>query len=583
MLLFLGLAVLGVLPTDVGAPRPRPPVDRERGNVLVLVADDMGLDQLGLYGLGSDPAPTPNLDRMAAEGVLFLNAWSQPTCSPTRATIQTGRYGFRTGIGRVINAMGNLAALPLSEVTLPEMLDLGTSGAYAHAAIGKWHLGNGSTGGNFAPNLAGYGHFAGSIEGQLPSYTSWLRVVNGVGMNSTTYATTVCVDDALDWIQGQDRPWLCVVDFQAPHAPFHRPPANLHTQVLPPGDPATTCSAAGSDPLPFYKAMVEALDHEIGRLLDSLPAGERERTTVLFLGDNGTDACLSRPPFPPLAKGTLSEAGLRVPMIACGYRVQQAGRSRALVNTTDLFATVAELAGVDLAATLPGLQLDSKSLVPILANPHWRVRRWAFAEYFDPNGPGQPFLLPPCPPTPFCQVSAGFDGPGDAELSSCGPPLYGSSGANIVPWLLTGARPGANAWLLIGPDAPAYQPQVGAWLASQPPAYLEHFVVRPDGTITGSTWTGSTSREPFYQFVVQDDTQPAGFAVSNALRMTMLWTNSRAIRGPRYKLVRFDPCREELYDLRLDPFEQQDLLAQPLSAKALMAYERLTVALDAVN
>src|SRR5262245_65248854 len=83
------------------------------GNILVLIADDLGVDQLAAYGVGSDLPPTPNLDRMAAEGVLFRNVWSQPTCSPTRATIQTGRYGFRTTIGMAINAFGGGPALPL--------------------------------------------------------------------------------------------------------------------------------------------------------------------------------------------------------------------------------------------------------------------------------------------------------------------------------------------------------------------------------------------------------------------------------------------------------------------------------------
>src|SRR5262245_52162050 len=71
----------------------------EPGNVLLLIADDLGVDQLAAYGIGANPPPTPNLDQLIASGVLFQSAWSQPTCSPTRATIQTGRYGFRTGIG----------------------------------------------------------------------------------------------------------------------------------------------------------------------------------------------------------------------------------------------------------------------------------------------------------------------------------------------------------------------------------------------------------------------------------------------------------------------------------------------------
>ena len=102
--------------------------DPPPGNVLILVADDFGLDQMRVYGVASNPPPTPNLDLLAASGVVFRNVWSQPTCSPTRATLQTGRYGFRTGIGATIDPFTGGPALPLSEVTLPEMLDLGTGG-----------------------------------------------------------------------------------------------------------------------------------------------------------------------------------------------------------------------------------------------------------------------------------------------------------------------------------------------------------------------------------------------------------------------------------------------------------------------
>src|SRR5262245_32585079 len=132
----LPVLLLAQFRTGVAQPAPAP---HGPGNVLILVADDLGIDQLACYGVGSDPAPTPTLDMMAASGVRFRNVWSQPTCSPTRATIQTGRYAFRTTIGTVISAFSNAPALPVSEVTLPEMLDLGTAGAYTHAAIGKWH------------------------------------------------------------------------------------------------------------------------------------------------------------------------------------------------------------------------------------------------------------------------------------------------------------------------------------------------------------------------------------------------------------------------------------------------------------
>lgn len=553
------------------------------GNVLILMADDLGVEELAAYGVGPAPAPTPTLDLIAASGVLFRNAWSQPTCSPTRATIQTGRYGFRTHVGAVINAFGNAPAMALDEVTLPEMLDLGTGGLYAHAAIGKWHLGSAQVGGDLAPNLAGYAHFAGSMEGQLQNYSFWRRVVNGSSSTSTRYATTACVNDALFWIRRQSGPWLCVVNFQAPHAPFHRPPSNLHTQVLPGAEPRAICSDPGADPVPFYKAMVEALDSEIGRLFAQFPPGELARTTVLFLGDNGTDPCVAGAPYAPNNKGTLYEGGVRVPLLAAGYGVTGRGASDALVNTSDVFATVAELAGVDLAATLPGVALDSVSFVPSLVDPTHSARQWIYADAFSQNGAGNPPPVSPCPPGGVCQPSIGFDGPGNSVLTSCGPPLYGLYGANLVPWRLTGAPPRAQTWLVIGAYAPAWLPTLGAEVVSPTPTYLGTYRADSTGTVQGTIWTGGTTREPYYQCVVLDRSQPQGYSVSNALRMEFLPTHMRAVRGPRYKLIRLDPCREELYDLASDPFEHADLLVGVLTAEALAARAQLSAVLESLQ
>ena len=92
------------------------------GNVLILVADDLGIDSVAAYGVSEDLPSTPVISALAADGVLFRNMWSNPVCSPTRGALQTGRHGFRTGIG--IGVFEGGWALQTSEVTLPEMLDL---------------------------------------------------------------------------------------------------------------------------------------------------------------------------------------------------------------------------------------------------------------------------------------------------------------------------------------------------------------------------------------------------------------------------------------------------------------------------
>lgn len=336
-------------------------------NVLLVIADDLGVDHVGAYAEGSSIAPTPTIDGLASNGVLFRNAWAYPTCSPMRASLNTGRYGFRTGVG----TPG--ARLSTEERTLPEQLDQQGSG-YAHAWIGKWHLSNNVN----HPTNSGWSHFTGIIGGGVGDYFAWPRVSNGQTQTSTTYATTQIVDDAIGWIGQQSGPWVCVVAFNAPHDPFHAPPANLHTQNLAGLNPAT-------NPLPFYHAMIEALDTELARLLAS-SAIDLANTNVVFVGDNGTPRQVSVTPFTPNhAKGSAYEGGVGVPLIVSGPAVGGAPREEAkLVSTVDLFSTVCEWCGVGDHATW--LQRDSVSFAPLVADPSAASTRTSlYAESFARN------------------------------------------------------------------------------------------------------------------------------------------------------------------------------------------------------
>ncbi len=353
-------------------------VAQTRPNTLVLIADDVGVDSVGVYAAVPSPPPTPNLDALARGGVLFRNALAQPLCSPTRACIHTGRSPFRTGVG---TALGNGAAgLLLTEHTLPELL---ASNGTRHGLIGKWHLGDAI--GADAPNQHGWSHFTGTLGPQVTNYRSWAKTTNGTTSTSTTYATTDLVNEALAWIGAQTAPWVCVVSFQAAHTPLHAPPPSLHSQDLTGLDPATT-------PLPFYKAMVEAMDREIGRLLTSLPSGVRAGTDVVFLGDNGTPRNVTQAPFVPThAKGTLYEGGTRVPLFVQGPSVASPGREvAALIDPTDLFATLCELHGLDARASVPAdVPLDCLSFAPYLRDPgQTPLRRFAHVELFPGAGAG---------------------------------------------------------------------------------------------------------------------------------------------------------------------------------------------------
>ena len=352
-------------------------------NILVIVADDLGVDYVGAYAEGTSPPPTPNIDALASGGVLFRNAWAHPSCSPSRASILTGRYAFRTMVGRWISysqSPPNVGLLRASEYTIPQALDA-DGGGYAHALIGKWHLGNAYQSPDMPREVGGFSHFAGSLEGQIPSYTNWTRVVDGVSAPTTSYCTTQNTDDALAWIQQQSQPWLCVLTYQAPHIPYHAPPAHLHTQNLSGLTPQTNHTPQN---IPFYRAMVESLDTEIGRLFATLGTGVMDATNVVFVADNGTVQRQSVAPFNGLrAKGTPYEGGINVPLIVSGPAVQQGGREvTALVNVVDVFATALELAGA-LDAVPPFVTHDSVSLAPYLQDPNQPpLRAFAYSEQF---------------------------------------------------------------------------------------------------------------------------------------------------------------------------------------------------------
>jgi len=362
------LLLFGLTAPLSGAQTPRnetSPLLR-RPNVLVILGDDMGVDMVSCYAEGGSPPCTPNIDALATRGLLFRNAWTNPTCSPTRAELLTGRYGFRTGIGQPVHN-GN-QGLALSETILPELL-LG----YSSSISGKWHL-SGQGQGKDHPRTSGFGYHAGSM-GNISDYFTWQKVINGSEFTSTTYATTDCADEAIQAALTMPEPWFLYTAFQAPHIPRHVPPKGLCACPV-----SSNCDVAQSNsPKPrLTKAMTEAMDTEIGRLLQSIPAD----TLVIFMGDNGTGASATQPPFDKThAKGTLYEGGVNVPFIIAGAGTVQ-GECLALVCSTDLFATLGDLAAVPSAAE------DSVSLVPYMQGSQQPRRSSVYAEYFTPNGPG---------------------------------------------------------------------------------------------------------------------------------------------------------------------------------------------------
>jgi len=345
-------------------------------NVLLIIADDYGADAMGLYS-SAETAPTLTLDTLAAGGVRFTNCWANPVCSPTRASILTGRHGFRTGVG----FPGDV--VDLNEFTIADAM---SNAGYATACIGKWHLSNRTNGDVDNPNLMGFDYYSGNTGGALGDYFAWDKTVNGVTTTVDNYATSENVDDAIVWIDGQDaNPWFLWLAFNAAHTPFHLPPNDLHSY----DDLPNTAEDIDSNPVPYFHAMIEAMDTEINRLLSSMDPEVAANTTVIFIGDNGTPGKVS-PEIVRDAKGSLYEGGVWVPCIVSGPAVAgPVNRTNdALVHVVDIFDTVLEFAGVDAATAIPvGTQIDSRSFAPYLADPDLAsIHTYSFAERFSQDG-----------------------------------------------------------------------------------------------------------------------------------------------------------------------------------------------------
>lgn len=386
---WLVLAVLGCSGAgggqETGLATDRP------ANVLLVLVDDWGTDQVGVYAEHPEPPKTPNIDALARRGTRFVNAYASPVCSPSRAQLLTGRAARRTGVGEVIQKTDG-AQLPRAEVLLPEalaQLDV----PYASGAYGKWHLaGVISPDGGRHPLVQGFDTHVGPVgnllpsltpEGRPASYFHYEQVRDGELEVVDGYATTETIDEAIAGVQTLREPWLVYVPLSAAHSPFHAPPESLLDAPLP----------ADADDADLYAAMVHAVDREIGRLLDAMDPEVAERTLVIVAGDNGTPGAAVRPPRrADQAKQTLYEGGINVPLIAAGPGVAEGGESGALVHLMDVFPTVIELAGgaIEQLRTASGepVNVDAVSLWPALEAPETAsIRPWVAVERNGPVGP----------------------------------------------------------------------------------------------------------------------------------------------------------------------------------------------------
>ena len=351
-------------------------------NVVLIIADDLGKDYCGFYSTATDTARMPNIRSLASKGLIFTNAWANPVCSPTRASMLTGRYGFRLGVGNAIDNTSS-QSLDTAEYSIPKVLKLLSPKGYKTANIGKWHINTSSAASLKYPTTKfGYDVYSGPFIGALPDFYNYTSIRNGVSETISTYATTQNVNDAIAWFNTVgSSPFFLWLAFNAPHTPYHKPPDSLITYT---GLTGTTAHINANKSL-YFKASVEALDKEVGRLIAHLKAiNKLDSTVFVFMGDNGNAKEVSQISDLTHSKGTVYQYGVNIPLVISGPDVVS-GVNNELVGTIDLFSTILNLCGVSSfpSAVNTNLIVDSRDLSPYLRGSKPLIRSYAYTEVFS--------------------------------------------------------------------------------------------------------------------------------------------------------------------------------------------------------
>jgi len=333
----------------------------ERPNVILIITDDQGYGELACHG--NRIIKTPNLDRLYRESTRFTTFHVSPTCSPTRASLMTGRHEFRSGVTHTIFERERLS---LDAVTIAEVL---SEAGYTTGIFGKWHLGDEEP---YQPHNRGFDevfiHGAGGIGqtyecscGDVPDNKYFDPVIrhNTTFVKTKGYCTDVFFTQALRWIKkNRNRPFFAYVAPNAPHGPYTCPEQYLKPYL----------DARLDEKSAAYYGMITNIDDNVGWLIRKLDEWRLTRKTlVVFMTDNGHPLGNLYNAGMRGKKGTPHEGGTRVPAF-----FRWPGRLKAGVDVDrlaahiDIFPTLAELCG----ATIPqGLKLDGRSLVPLLKDP----------------------------------------------------------------------------------------------------------------------------------------------------------------------------------------------------------------------
>ena len=353
-------------------------------NIVFILADDFGYGDLGCMG-GTDIA-TPNIDRLAAEGVKFTDFYANaPVCTPTRTGFMTGRWQQRCGIefafGYQVEQFRRVKGewvpekdfhglgLPLSEITLAQKLK---GVGYATGAFGKWHLGFKD---EFNPVNRGFDEYFGELLGhcdyyQHAYYDGTYALRDGLKpVKLEGYFTDLINNRAVNFIRKHAKqPFFLYVPHLAVHAPFQPPDA--------PQTPMVTKESMHHGSRAIYKAMVERIDHGVGMILAELEKnGLTDNTLVVFSSDNGGERYSRNAPLFH-HKATVWEGGIRVPcLMRWPAKLPKGKVTTQMAITMDLHATFAAAAG---AKTPPEKSLDGMDLVPLLISNSKPIDRTFF-------------------------------------------------------------------------------------------------------------------------------------------------------------------------------------------------------------
>ena len=348
--------LVGLLaPAEAADPRP---------NIVLFLADDLGYGELGCYG--NEAALTPHLDRFAAQGVKLTDCHSASSvCSPSRASLLTGRTPFRNGVFTWIPE-GSEIHLRTSEISLPKLL---AAAGYETCHVGKWHLnGRFNSPEQPQPDAHGYGWWLATQNNAAPSHAFPVNFVrNGVAVGrADDYSAPFIVQQAVTWLErGRDpaKPFFLAVWAHEPHYPIASAERyeKLHAAIADPEERT-------------YRANITQLDDAFGALLAALDdAGVAASTLVFFTSDNGPEGEGTRGPGRGLAgplrgrKRSMYEGGHRVPGLVRWPGRIEAGRASDLpVIGSDFFPTALKAAGVEPPSDRT---LDGVNLLPALEGP----------------------------------------------------------------------------------------------------------------------------------------------------------------------------------------------------------------------